>query len=229
MKHLSALLLLWLVTTNAFASHVNLMPLVRAINAVNQYQLMQELPQLQSINDLLKSQIGDQITGNYGIGDYHWDPKSQSWGDKTGSWDDVLKIYQQGGNPGDLGSVAKTLAKQFPIQNLATLKNFNPQETNKAYYDVQAKTALAARAASQLTFDRIQKEIELEQALQEKIDHTTNIKESMDLQNRLQVENNLIQLELLRLAALSNQQQAISSQAEVNATVTNASLFKANP
>jgi regulator of replication initiation timing len=229
MKRVAGFILLLLYAPMVAAAHVNLMPLVRAINAVNQFQLTQELPQLQSINDLLKSQIGQQITGNYGIGDYQWDPKLHAWGDKTASWDEVLKIYQAGGNPGDLGSVAKTLAKQFPIQNLNAIKNFNPRDAHRDYYNTQAKTALAARAASQVIFDRIQKEIELEQKLQEKIDHTSNIKEAMDLQNRLQVENNLIQLELLRLAAVTTQQQAITTQADVNATVANASFFKASP
>jgi hypothetical protein len=47
----------------------------------------------------------------------------------------------------------------------------------------------------------------------------------MDLANRIQVEGNLINLEILRQSALVNQQQAITEQASVMSALSNAKFL----
>lgn len=119
-----------------------------------------------------------------------------------------------------MGRVAEQLKNEFPINPES--KTINPKALQDRYNLLQAKTALAARAASQLSFDTVNQQLQYHhKTLQPKIDTTDDIKSAMDLQNRLIFENNLIQLEILRQAAISNQQQAIETQADVNTATIN--------
>ena len=97
--------------------------------------------------------------------------------------------------------------------------------TNQQYYAVKSKTVLAARAASQLDYDHIQNQIAYQQMLQQQIEKATDLKSAIDLSNRIQVEGNLINLAILRQAALSNQQQAINEQANINSALSNAKFL----
>ncbi|HSW69154.1 MAG TPA: type IV secretion system protein, partial [Gammaproteobacteria bacterium] len=97
--------------------------------------------------------------------------------------------------------------------------------TSRAYYTTQSQTIVAARAASQLDYDKVQNQIAYQQALQQQIENAKDLKSAMDLNNRIQVESNLINLEILRQAAISNQQQAVTAQGGVNSALTNAKFL----
>lgn len=176
----------------------------------------QTIAEIKNMQNLLKGNSG------FGAKDY---VDYQSWGKGAEDWGSALNVYNTGS--GTLGNLAKKLNSDpdngFPIN--PNLKTFNPKDAQDRYSLLQAKTALASRAASQLAFDKIQDQITYHQKnLQPKIDTTQNLKSAVDLQNRLLFENNMIQLEMLRMAALSNQQQAIQTQSEVNHTVINKSF-----
>ncbi len=127
----------------------------------------------------------------------------------------------KGGNNSLLGQTLHSLEKEFPVDT-PLYNQVNPNKTDQAYYALKAKTALAARAASQLGYDKIQEQINYANQLRQQIGTTTTLKQSLDLQNRLTIENNLIQLETLRQLALLNQQQAIDAQAQVNDAIQTA-------
>lgn len=188
------------------------------------FQLKKQLDELGKLKDLhtqsiqqLSQQYG-AITGNYGLGNLGYKTDLQSWGKGTERWQSVLQVYQQGGNPGSLSDVAKQLQQQFPIHP-SHVANPNPNSMDAKFYELQAKTALTSRAASQMDYDNVQKQMDYMQHLHKEIDKTQNIKSAMDLQNRLLLENNKIQLELLRASALQNQQQAIHAQGEANTAI----------
>jgi len=188
------------------------------INTLHTFQQLQaEYEKLGMMHDQLVNQY-KAITGSYGLGKLGFDPTLQSWGSGTESWQAILNLYQKGGNPGSLSDVVKQLSKEFPIQE-GKVANPNPESIDAKYYLLQAKTALATRAASQTDYDNIQKQVHSMQQLHEQIDRTQNLKAAVDLQNRLQVEGNLLQLEILRLLSLTSQQQAISAQGHVNTIV----------
>lgn len=166
----------------------------------------QTLERLQKQHDLLeKSLIGNRIYGSQNYSDF------SSWG-KLEDWPGWLNAYQNGQT--SLGGVAKKLEQEFPLKDEQPHQKNIKQKTD----DLMAKTALALRAASQLTLESLERQLAYQQQLRVQIDKTTDLKSSLDLQNRLQLENNLIQLQLVRLVALSNQQQALDSQAHVNQT-----------
>lgn len=183
-----------------------------------QQQISQYTNVLPNINTVLQNEYNAlyQNNGHDGYGNLFFNPSLQSWGTNTSNWNLVLQSYQQGGT--GLGQIAQQLNQQFPIQP-SSIVNPNTQSINAQYYTLEAQTALASRAASQLDYNNIQNQINYMQQLQQQIDKTPDIKGALDLQNRIAVENNLIQLEVLRLTALSNQQQAVKAQGESNSLV----------
>ncbi len=183
-----------------------------------QQQISQYTNVLPNMNTVLQNQYSAlyQNNGHDGYGNLFFNNALQSWGTNTSSWSSVLQSYQQGGT--GLGQIAQQLNDQFPIQS-SNIINPNAQSINAQYYTLEAQTALASRAASQLDYNNIQNQINYMQQLQQQIDKTPDIKGALDLQNRIAVENNLIQLEVLRLTALSNQQQAVKAQGESNSLV----------
>jgi hypothetical protein len=170
----------------------------------------------------LEQQTLQTMIGSYGYGSLNYNPNLQSWGNNTDNWSSILSSYQQGNN--GVGQIAQQHNQQFPIQQ-NTVANPNSQSLDAKYYSLQAQTALAARSASEYDYNNIQTQITNLQQLHDQIDKTTNLKAAIDLQNRLQYESSIIQIELLRLAALSNQQQAVEAQGESNGVVNNSNAF----
>lgn len=159
------------------------------------------------------------LTSQNSWGSFHYDQNLQSWGSNTQSWNSVLTLYQQGGGSG-VGSIAKQLNNQFPIQAPSKVYQ-NANSIDAQYYQVQSQTALAARAASQFDYNNIQNEIANLQALHDQINSTQDLKSSMDLSNRFQYESTMLEIELLRLTALNSQVQAVTAQGQSNAVVDN--------
>ena len=188
-----------------------------------QTNLQQQIQQYTAQMPGLQQQTLQTMIGSYGYGNFNFNQNLQSWGTNTENWNQVLNDYQQGQN--GIGQLAQQNNQQFPIQQ-NTIVNPNPQSLDAKYYTLQSQTALAARSASEYDYNNIQNQINNLQQLHDQIDSATNLKAAIDLQNRLQYESAMIQIELLRLAALSNQQQAIESQGESNAEVNNANAFQ---
>lgn len=213
MKYFKVIILsfLTLFSSYSYADPDELAELVAIYGVVNQ-----SLSQLQA-------QV-NELKGNFGLGNLN-NQDFGSWKDAS-SWKDALNVAENGGNGGGkLGSVVSSMANQFPINTNA----FNQADSSKidqTFYDLQSKTALAARAASQLDYDNLQGQIDYQKNLQKQIDSTSNVKAALDLNNRLQVENNLIHLQMLRQVSLLNQQQSLKAQEEINATNKNLQFLK---
>jgi hypothetical protein len=190
---------------------------------VQQTNLQQQIQQYTSQMTDLEQQTLQTMIGNYGYGSLDYNPNLQSWGNNTGNWNSLLSSYQQSDN--GVGQIAQQHNQQFPIQQ-SSVANPNPQSLDAKYNSVLAQTALAMRSASEYDYNNIQTQITYLQQLHDQIDKTTNLKAAIDLQNRTQYESSSIQIELLRLTALSNQQQAIESQGESNTVVNNANTFQ---
>jgi len=195
------------------------------IELIKQTGLQQQLQGISNKTMGFSEKTLQQLVNTAGA-DYanrNYNPTLQSWGTGTDNWKNVVNLYQQGGS--GLGAVASQLNRDFPIQPASMIHN-DPSSPAAKYYTLQAETALAARAASQLDYDNIKKQIEYMHQLHDMIGQTKTVKDAVDLQNRLQVEGNLIQLEVLRLAALSNQQQAVTTQGGINAVINNVKAFQ---
>jgi hypothetical protein len=151
---------------------------------------------LDHLNDVL-TRLSDWGTRDF-VDDHSWEGATR--------WQDALH-----GGTGPLGQTIQALSQEFPIDT-AVYNKSNPNESDQKYYALHAKTALTARAASQFSYNTIQDQINYAKQLKDQINHAEDLKQSLDLQSRLVAENNLIQLEILRQLAISNQQKAIEAQ-----------------
>lgn len=167
------------------------------------------------IREVNRSVIGHSGWGNYQFHDY------QSYGAGAHDWSSVMRMAENGQGSGQLGQMIGNIANQFPTDR-NQFNNGVSDENVQKYYALKSQTILATRAASQLDYNKIQDQIAYQQMLQQQIEKAKDLKAAIDLSNRIQVEGNLISLEILRQTALSNQQQAITEQATVNAALSNA-------
>lgn len=177
------------------------------------------LKQQQDISQMMH-ELNSNVTGHSGWGSYNTHDY-QSYGNNADSWNKVIGMAESGEHHGEVGQVMQALSRQFPIDS-ATYNHGVNDSTSQLYYKQQAQTVLAARATSQLDYDRIKEQIAYQQMLQNQIEKTKDLKAAVDLSSRIQVEGNLIQLALLRQMALSNQQQALNNQSTLNSSLANA-------
>jgi hypothetical protein len=173
--------------------------------------------------DTLMKQVNGHLTGHSGWGEYQF-KDYQSYGSNTHDWSGVLHLADQGRGEGALGLAMGGIASQYPIDKTAYNQGVADIKSQQ-YYAMKSQTVLAARAASELDYNKIQDQITYQQMLQQQIEKTADLKAAIDLSNRIQVEGNLINLEILRLTALVNQQQAITEQATVNSALANAKFL----
>jgi len=181
------------------------------------------LHQQYSIERLMKD-LNEHMTGNSGMGTYEL-RDYQSYGRGGENWSSIIRMAESGGDSSALGQKMREIAHQFPA-DINAINQVITDPRTRDYYRAQSETIVATRAASQLDFDRVQEQIAHQQMLQKQIEKTQDVKAAMDLSNRIQVEGNLIQLSMLRELALANQQQALTSQAEMNAALINAHFLK---
>lgn len=171
----------------------------------------------------LMQDVNHSVTGNSGWGNYQFHDY-QSYGGGANDWANVMRMAENGSGDGALGRTMADLSVQFPADRFLFNRGIHDDKQQK-YYAMQAQTILAARTASHLDYNKIQDQIQYQQMLQQQIEQTKDLKAAVDLNNRIQVEGNLIQLEILRQVALLNQQQAVTGQATINTALSNAKFL----
>jgi hypothetical protein len=170
------------------------------------------------VQEMNKSVIGHSGWGNYQFHDH------QSYGGGAGDWANVMRMAEAGGGQGELGNMLNELSGQFPA-NRSLFNRGIHDDKQQQYYALQAQTILAARAASHLDYNKIERQIQYQQMLQQQIEKANDLKAAVDLNNRIHIESNLINLEILRQVALLNQQQAVTQQASMNTALLNAKFL----
>lgn len=177
----------------------------------------------QDIENLM-DQVNKGLTSHSGWGTYQ-SHDYQSYGEGSNTWSDVMNMINEGHvGKGSLNQSINSLANQFPIDNMLFNKGV-ADAVNQKFYAVQSKTVLAIRAASQLEYDKIHEQIAYQRMLQQQIENTRDLKSAVDLNNRIQIESNLISLEILRQSAIANQQRSIADQATINGALSNAKFL----
>ncbi|MEO8400578.1 MAG: type IV secretion system protein [Gammaproteobacteria bacterium] len=171
----------------------------------------------------LMKQVSNHMAGNSGWGTYQFHDY-QSYGAGAHTWGDVQRMVKNGGGGSQLGQAINAISNQFPSNNALFNKGITDPRT-QTYYSLQSQTILAARAASQVDYDKVQDQIGYQQMLQQQIEKTKDLKAAVDLNNRIQVEANLISLEVLRQSAIANQQRAVTEQAGMNNALLNAKFL----
>ncbi|WP_218814689.1 type IV secretion system protein [Rickettsiella endosymbiont of Dermanyssus gallinae] len=190
---------------------------------IKDYQM--QMADIQSTIQRLDSQIQQAVSGHSEWGNWQFNDFN-SWGLNADRWSSLLNSTVNGDTNSQLGSMLRLLSREFPLA-VELYNRVNPNKSDQKFYSLKAKTALVARAASQLSYDKIQEQINYTNQLRQQIGTTATLKEAVDLSSRLTIENNLIQIEVLRQLALMNQQHAIDAQAEINDELENARFVDA--
>ena len=175
-----------------------------------------------NIEDLMK-QVNGNMTGHSGFGDYKFHDY-QTYGSTARDWASVMAMAERGQGSGALGDTMGRAGKEFPIDRETYNKSISNRQSQQ-YYAMKSQTTLAARAASELDFNKIEDQLAYQQMLRQQIETTKDLKAAMDLSNRIQVEGNLISLQLLRQSTLINQQQAVKEEASILSALSNAKFL----
>jgi hypothetical protein len=171
----------------------------------------------------LMGKINSSVTGHSGYGTYQYQDHT-SYGAGAKDWSSVISMADHGRGDAALGDMMASIRRDFPSDVEAYKQGVSRPESQR-YFATKSQTTLAARAASELDYNKIQQQIAYQQMLMQQIEKTKDIKGAMDLANRIQVEGNLINLEILRQSALVNQQQTITEQASVRSALSNAKFL----
>ena len=194
-----------------------------SINLANLVGIQKNILSIQSNIQGIMKQLDSNMTGHSGWGTYQFQDH-QSYGKSANDWNSVLQMAENSKGEGQLGAILSRLAKDFPA-NQAIFNGAIRDNNLQKYYALKSQTALSVRSASELDYNKIQTQITYQQMLQGQIEKTEDLKAAVDLNNRINVENNLIQLEMLRQMALANQQQSITEQASINSALTHAKFL----
>jgi hypothetical protein len=235
MRKIFIALMLYFISTQSYAFSHGLAQLITATMRIEGLQtniLNNEQQQLDVNHNILSTQrtieslissVNSNTSGNSGWGWFRF-KDYQNYGDAAHDWSGVVSMASVGHGGGELGQVIGEVGNQFPMnKNVFNRGVFDKRTQN--YYALKSQTVLAVRAASQLDYNKIQAQIDYQHMLQYQIEQSHSLKAALDLNNRLQVENNLIQLEILRQIVLTNQQQAVSEQASLNAALSHAEFL----
>lgn len=189
----------------------------------NELTLQQDMARNTKEMQHLMEQLNRSTTGHSGYGSYQFHDY-QSYGPGAKDWSSVINMAERGRGEGALGEMMSAITRDFPSDSVTYNRGVSNLGAQR-YYATKSQTTIAARAASELDYNKIQQQISYQHLLMEQIEKTKDIKAAMDLANRIQLEGNLINLEILRQSALINQQQAITEQASVMGALSNAKFL----
>lgn len=165
-------------------------------------------------------EMNEHLYGTHTYGRRYYDSDGYSWGGS--SWQDVLALSKNGGAVGQLEKTVQTLAKEYPIQG-----SFNsPNEIERAYYRLQAQTALAARSAAEVSYQQAVKQEKNMHKLHDLIDQVEDEKSASDLNNRFASEQAMTSLQQTKLLSILVQQQAVAAQARANRAKEDMEFFE---
>lgn len=215
------------------ASHANwfadIIRVIQQTSAVTNGQLSsinldqgEMLASQKNIEELMQ-QVNNSVTGHSGYGTYQFHDY-QSYGSGAKSWTGVISMADRGQGDGELGQMIGSINRDFSSDHNAYNRGVSDPHAQR-YYATKSQTIIAARAASELDYNKIQDQIAYQQMLQQQIEKTKDLKSAVDLSNRITVEGNLIDLEILRQSALVNQLQAITEQASAMSALSNAKFL----
>jgi Type IV secretion system proteins len=189
----------------------------------NELSLQKDMLRNQKAMQKLMDQMNGNMTSHSGYGTYQFHDY-QSYGADAEDWTSVVNMAEHGRGDGQLGAMIGSVSRDFPYDKSAYNRGINNPNYQR-YFAVKSHTTIAARAASELDYNKIQQQISYQKILMDQIEKTKDIKAAMDLANRIQLESNLINLEILRQSALANQQDAINEQASVMGALSNAKFL----
>lgn len=204
---------------SSFADPFDAAVIVEVLNEI--FSVNKEISNYSEQIKNFNADIVSGLTGLHNYGANYYDPNLFLWGNKLTNWQDVIDAAKNGHADGEMGNAIRDLAKQFPVAK----DNLGDNDLQNNYYLLQAQTNLAARASSQVTFEKLNKEAETLKQLHQLIDQAQDNKSAVDLSNRLATEQSNISIQQAKLLAVLVEQAAIANQEKTNHIKENEDFF----
>ena len=182
-------------------------------------QLQQQYMQLQQEFEVLKQQYG-AVTGSYGRGVALLNESVNSASVVPGSWQEVVAMQQSGAFSGKQNAVEQ-LIKTMPQQLFQ-----NPQGQTAATYKLGTDAVRAGLAGGEALYSEVQTHLNNLAKLAQAVDTTANVKDAQDLQNRIAVENGMLNSAMAKLTVMNVNLNANLLNAQNQATAANQNFFK---
>ena len=170
--------------------------------------LMNAIKQMESLG-LIQEGLEQGLLGTHSYGSQYYNEDNYRWGGGSDDWQSILAMSRHGASNGALSDIVSHVSKQFPVNH--SLGSTNAVENE--YYELQARTAIAARSGSELAFNQTSHDEENIRRLHRKIDQAEDSKSATDLNNRFASENAMLSIQQTKLLAMLVQQAAVDAQA----------------
>lgn len=198
-------------------------------------QVKEQLQTMQRMHDSLQEQMKKLdaqkrtledtqklMTGHYNYGEMLDNATLNNWRHSAANWNDLTHLGE--GNGSDpLSTLAKSLQKDFPQQKGQSL--YSNSEMARLF-DQLSQTTLAARATNTLTYNNIDEELLMLEALQKEIEKSPNQKATLDLIARIQLEDAKLHAYQIKTSAVKNQLDSLQSQQQLTDTQWANDFFK---
>lgn len=181
-------------------------------------RLKQQFDELTAQRKLLE----DTMQGHYGYSNLHQSSALTDWQHSGKSIEDALNAMK---GSDALSAQAKAIANKTPLHTADKVYPKGGKEKVELY-NAMGKTALAARASQQLSYNKVDDELKMLEALQGEIEKSPNIKSSLDLIARLQIETAKLIAQQMKNNALQGELSALEAQKELGDDAWLSQFFK---
>ena len=180
-------------------------PASDAISKLNQVQVLpqwsNQLAELKRQYDQIRAQYA-AVTGGYGRGQIGLQDSLNASSVVPGSWQEVVALQAQGAYGSKVGSYEQFL-KTMPPELFQ-----QPQGQDASTYKLGADSVRAAMAGGDALYSQVQTHLNNLARLNTQVDVTANVKDAQDLQNRIAVENGMLQSAIGKLGVMNVNLQA---------------------
>jgi type IV secretion system protein VirB5 len=177
--------------------------------------------QLQQQYESLKKQY-DAITGSYGRGQIGLQESINASSVVPGSWQEVVTLQNKGAFS-SRQAYYERLIRTLPAEIFQ-----DPKSRNATSYKMSTDSVRAALAGGDALYAQVQTHLNNLSRMSQQVDTTTNLKDAQDLQNRIAVENGMMQSALGKLNAMNMNLQANMLNQQNQATSANQQYYKWN-
>lgn len=172
-----------------------------AMHAEQITQMVNQLKQLQQQYQVLQQQYAS-VTGSYGRGSIGMNNALSASNIVPGSWQDVVNQQANGAYGSKVQDIEK-LINTMPADVFA-----DPKGQSATNYRMSTDSVRAAMAGGDVLYAEVQTHLENLASLAAQVDKTANVKDAQDLQNRIAIENGMLQATMAKLTVMNANLQA---------------------
>ena len=176
-----------------------------AISQTNQLQTLAEwgkqLAQMKQQYDQMRAQYA-AVTGSYGRGQIGLQDSLNASSVVPGSWQEVVALQAKGAYASKQGAYEQML-RTMPQELFR-----DSQGQSATTYKLSTDSVRAALSGGDALYSQVQTHLNNLARMNSQVDSTQNVKDAQDLQNRIAIENGMLQSALGKLSVMNTNLQA---------------------